>query len=206
MSKTGGVTSVAPAEVTDRFGRDGLRYYLLRAIPFGRDGTFSLEGLQQVYETELANELGNLINRVWRMVESYCDGQVPAVPSAPAPFADEFAQAREGLDAAMEQLHLRRAIEAGWATVRALNQYVETTAPWLLAKQDDAGEELAAVLYHCLAGLAEASRLLSPFLPDTTSRLLDALPHTAGVASDAGLRPTPGGSLGELGILFPKGD
>ncbi len=138
MSKTTG-NVVDPNPFIERYGIDALRYYLAREIRFGEDGTFTAEGFEARYSRELANELGNLLNRVTSMVERYRDGAVPADPGGDGELAGEVEGTVATVVAHVDALDLTRALEEAWGLVRRLNQLVEERAPWTLAKDPARG-------------------------------------------------------------------
>ena len=201
MSKSLGNT-LDPDEVMDRFGSDALRYYLMREVSFGQDGQVSPEGFETRYETELANDYGNLASRSLAMIERYRDGVVPeGVPDA------DLAQAFDGVVEQVEELfdsaEISKALDEIWELVRRLNRFVEETKPWELAKEDAESDRLDSVLYSLAEGLRVVTLLLHPFMPDTTARLLDRLGEPSRTLAEFGSRP--GGvpvSVGEP--LFPK--
>jgi methionyl-tRNA synthetase len=203
MSKSLG-NVLDPFQVMDMFGTDALRYYCLREVSFGQDGSVSTEGFEARYNAELANEYGNLANRTLAMIARYRDGVVPeSKPSA------ELAGELEGLAGAVrerfDRAELTAALEEIWSRgVRRLNRYVEEQAPWVLAKSDD-NERLDEVLYSLAEGLRVISVLLHAYMPETTTRLLDALGQDDLSLDGAGFGARPGGAtLGELPPLFPK--
>ena len=147
MSKTTG-NVVDPFPFIESYGIDALRYYLVREVRFGEDGTFTAEGFEARYAGELANELGNLLNRVISMIGRYRDGVVPADTGATAELAAEVAAAAEALVAATSpRLDLSRGVEDVWRLVQRLNRLVEERAPWTLAKDPDRAGELDQTLY-----------------------------------------------------------
>jgi methionyl-tRNA synthetase len=177
MSKTRG-NVLDPDSAVELFGVDGVRYLVLREIPFDRDGDVTLEGLVRRYNADLANDLGNLLNRTVSMANRYLDGQLPA-PSgadvdADAELASAAASAVEAYGAAMQRLHLDEALAAMMGLVRAGNGYAESQAPWQLSK---AGESQR--LGQVLAAMAEACRilghLLAPFAPSAARTLHEQL-------------------------------
>jgi methionyl-tRNA synthetase len=173
MSKSLG-NVLDPFEVIERFGADALRYYLFREVSFGQDGSVSAAGFESRYETELANEYGNLASRTLAMVDRYRDARVPADqpdPELSSGFDGVADRVRELLDAA----ELSQALEEIWKLVRRLNQYVEESRPWDLAKDEAAAGRLDTVLYNLAEGLRVTTLLLLPYLPETASTLLDAL-------------------------------
>jgi methionyl-tRNA synthetase len=200
MSKSLG-NVLDPFEVMDRFGTDALRFYLLRAVGFGADGPVSMESVEQRYDGELANELGNLASRVTAMVGRYRDGTVPA--AAPE-LADELAGLADDVARRMDAADLTGALDAIWARVRRLNRYVEEQAPWVLAKDPEQSERLDVVLATLVEGLRIVAVLLHPWMPSSTDKLLAALGTDdrsfAGASMGAGSVTT----VSRLDPLFPK--
>jgi methionyl-tRNA synthetase len=171
MSKSLG-NVLDPFEVIDRFGTDALRFYLLRDVPFGGDGTVSMEGVESRYGSELANDYGNLASRSIKMFLRYRDG---AVPAAEPLLADEFSSLGAEVARSIDAADLSGALEAIWQRIRRLNRFVEERAPWQLAKDPEKAEELDQVLATLAEGLRVVTVLLHPFLPETTDKLLAAL-------------------------------
>jgi len=173
MSKSLG-NVLDPFAVIERYGADALRFYLLRDVPFGQDGSVSTAAFELRYESELANELGNLASRTIAMVHRYRDGVAPAValdPELDGDFAGLAGEVRWLIDRA----ELTGALEVIWQRVRRLNRYVEECAPWQLAKDEGRAQELDRVLCTLLGGLRVLGVLLHPYLPASTDRLLAAL-------------------------------
>jgi len=172
MSKSAG-TGVAPGELIERFGVDAYRYYFLREVSFGQDGSFSLGSMLARYNAELANGLGNLASRVLAMVDSYFDGRVPRPSSGQAlgrlPVAAETAVKR--YDQAMLGLELSEAVAALDELVRESNRFLVDVAPWNLAKDPGMRQELADVLYAALEVLRVIAVLASPVMPEAASEL-----------------------------------
>lgn len=175
MSKTLG-NVIAPADLVTRFGADAARYLLVTDFPFGTDGDFDLDNLVARYNAELANDLGNLINRTVSMVNRYCESLVSAPGPDLAADAELKAMATSmfgEIDRALEKLEFVAAADAIHAVVTRANRYVEEMAPWKLAKSDR--ERLASVLYN----LVEAERLIAvavwAFMPSTSEKILDQL-------------------------------
>ncbi len=173
MSKSLG-NVLDPFAVIERFGADALRFYLLRDVPFGQDGSVSTAAFEQRYSSELANDFGNLASRTLAMAVRYRDGVVPAGEMDPA-LAPDFA----GLTARVEELigkaELTLALEEIWERVRRLNRYVEEQAPWRLAKDDARAGDLDRALSTLLEGLRVVAVLLWPYLPASAEKLLAAL-------------------------------
>jgi methionyl-tRNA synthetase len=202
MSKSLG-NVLDPFAVIDRFGADALRFYLLREVPFGQDGSVSTASFEQRYESELANELGNLASRTIAMVVRYRDGAVSAGAVDDALAAD-FAGLGEAVSGHLDKAELTLALDEIWQRVRRLNRYVEEQSPWQLAKDDSRAGDLDRVLRTLAEGLRAVTVLLWPYLPTSAERLLSALGAPdlsfAGAALGAGRieRVTP------IESLFPK--
>jgi methionyl-tRNA synthetase len=173
MSKSLG-NVLDPFEVMDRFGTDALRYYCFREVSFGQDGGVSTVTFGERYETELANELGNLASRTIAMITRYRDGELPGGELDPA-LAAEFDGLADQVGAAIDRGDLTQALEVIWQRVRRLNRYVEEQAPWQLAKDDARAGDLDRVLRTLAEGLRVVTVLLSPWLPESSVKLLDAL-------------------------------
>ena len=202
MSKSLG-NVLDPFEVIERFGADALRFYLLRDVSFGGDGSVSTASFELRYETELANELGNLANRTISMLLRYRDGVLAPVEPDPV-LAEDFAGLPDRVAAHIDRAELTLALEEIWQRVRRLNRYVEERAPFRLAKEDDRAEELTSVLGNLAEGLRSVTVLLWPYLPASAARLLDALG-----APDVSLQGAELGAGGiervsAIGALFPK--
>jgi methionyl-tRNA synthetase len=203
MSKSLG-NVLDPFEVIDQFGIDALRFYLMRDVAFGADGSVGMDAVTARYEAELANDYGNLASRTIAMIRRYRDGVVPDVATDPA-LADEFEGLTERVSSLLGRLEVTTALEEIWQRVRRCNRYVEERAPWQLAK-DPAS---AAALDQTLASLAEAVRvisvLLAAYIPESTGKLLDALAAPDTSLSRAAFAATGGGrTVAALEPLFPK--
>ncbi|MCU1408806.1 MAG: Methionyl-tRNA synthetase [Microbacteriaceae bacterium] len=209
MSKSK-LTGIAPSQITDTFGSDAFRYYFMRAISFGQDGSFSWEDLSARYQSELANGFGNLASRVIAMVMRYCDGEIPA----PGPFteADEAIRAaeRRSTDAAshaIDRLAIHEAIGAVWELVDELNGYITVQEPWSLAKDPANRERLQTVLYTAVRGLGTLAVLLSPVVPEATAKLWSALGgngEVTGQRIDRAWEWAGGTHVSPLEALFPR--
>lgn len=174
--------SIDPLELTAKYGNDALRYYLLREIPFGSDGDFSHERFEAVYNADLANELGNLVQRVAKMILQYRDGKITKRELQ----AHDVAE----IEKAVEECRFDVALKEIWARVRGLNQLVEEEKPWVLAKTDQ--DQLDQVLAHLVSDLLQVAVLLEPFLPETSAKIIKTF---------GGQKVNP-----SVGILFPKLD
>ncbi len=185
MSKSK-LTGIAPTEITDVFGSDAYRFYFLSAIAFGQDGSFSWEDLSARYQAELANGFGNLASRTVAMISKYFEGVVPA----PAAYTEGdltiqkiVADAATTADAAIERFRIDEAIAAIWTIVDALNGYITENEPWALAKDESTRERLGTVLYTAAEGLRALAVLLSPVMPESTSKLWVALGAAEGLGA-----------------------
>ncbi len=210
MSKSK-LTGIAPSEITETFGVDAFRYYFMRAISFGQDGSFSWEDLSARYQAELANGFGNLASRVIAMVTRYRDGVIPT----PSDFveADESIRATEravtaDADAAIERLAIHEALASIWTLVDELNGYITIQEPWALAKNPANSERLDTVLFTVVRGLGTLAVLLSPFIPDAAAKLWSAIGGNGAVADHnvrAAWEWTGGPSVTALeSSLFPR--
>jgi methionyl-tRNA synthetase len=214
MSKSLG-NVLDPDEVIAKFGADALRFYCFREVSFGQDGQISPAGFESRYETELADQYGNLANRVLSMIGRYREGIVPEAGAEPE-LAQDFEGAPDRVRAILDDAELTQALEEIWRLVRRLNQYVEERKPWELAKDEmraPTGREaeegaissgrLDAVLYGLAEGLRVTTLLLHAYMPETTGRLLEAIQEESRGLPDFGSRGG-GQRLGELAPLFPK--
>lgn len=178
MSKSKG-NVVDPVTMIDRYGLDALRYYLLREVPFGADGTFTPESFVERVNSDLANDLGNLLNRTVAMVYKYFDGEVPAfkagVTSFDAAIEEAAKEVYDKVEEAMEKLELSVALTAIGQFVSRSNKYIDETQPWVLAKDDSKREELASVMSHLVESLRVISILLQPFLTRTPRKIWEQL-------------------------------
>ncbi len=204
MSKSLG-NVLDPFEVIERYGPDALRFYLLRDVPFGQDGSVSTASFELRYESELANELGNLASRTIAMVHRYRDG-VPPPAAVDGELDGDFAGLAAEVEAMIDRAELTNALDAIWQRVRRLNRYVEERAPWQLAKDEANAGQLDTVLSTLVVGLRVLGVLLHPYMPSSTDRLLAALGceerslEGARWDSKQGL----GSAIGQLESLFPK--
>jgi methionyl-tRNA synthetase len=212
MSKSTG-NAVSPAELVDRFGADAYRYYFLRDVPFGSDGSISLESMVQRYNADLANDWGNLVSRLLNMTEKYCDGLVPQ-GSDPSPEDQDLLRIAGELPAVVEKrmaaLDYAGALECAWELIKRSNRYIEDSAPWNLAKSEETRSRLEAVLYNALEAVRIAALVTAPVLPNTSrevwSRLGLSDPNGVTDVMSAGKwGGLPAGSRVEKGeSLFPR--
>jgi methionyl-tRNA synthetase len=179
MSKTK-LTGIPPSAIVDVFGSDAFRYYFMRAIPFGQDGSFSWEDMAARYKAELADQFGNLASRLTSMVIRYRDGALPSPADEPA-LAAALATAVDTAEAAIDRIDLQGAINATMTFVREVNNYVTEQAPWQLAKDDANAAELDRVLYATAESLRAVAVLLNPIMPKASATLWHSLGAEAGL-------------------------
>ncbi len=203
MSKSLG-NVLDPFEAMEGYGTDALRFYLMRDVSFGGDGSVGIDAVRARYESELANEYGNLASRTIAMLLRYRDGSIPAVATDP-----ELVGAFEGLSAdvatLLDRLEVTQALELIWQRVRRLNRYVEERAPWQLARDPEAAGALDETLASLAEGVRVVSVLLHPYIPASTARLLEAIGSPRFGYEGASFAPhVSGGSVSALEPLFPK--
>jgi len=193
------------------FGVDAVRYYVLHEMPFGNDGILSYELLCERINSDLANVLGNLVNRTIAMTKKYFDGIVPA-HTAPKPLDEELKTLALGLPQAVENkmttLHVADAIDEIFTLLRRSNKYIDETTPWVLAKDEAKKERLGTVLYNLLESIRFAAVMLEPYLPATAESIFNQLnTQERSVNSLAGFDGIHAGdSVGEAAILFERID
>ena len=178
MSKSKG-NVIYPEMLVERYGLDPLRYYLMRSLPVGSDGTFTPEDYVGRINYELANDLGNLLNRTVAMINKYFGGQVPAYVENINTFDADLAKVVEENIAEyhkqMNAVDYPRALEAIWNIISRTNKYIDETAPWVLAKEDGDKEQLAAVMAHLAASLRVVAHLIQPFMMNTSNAIMEQL-------------------------------
>ncbi|WP_256030696.1 methionine--tRNA ligase [Leifsonia xyli] len=192
MSKSN-ATGIGPEQIVKAFGIDAFRYYFVRSIVFGQDGSFSWDDIHRRYNADLANGLGNLVSRTIAMITKYRAGIVPEA-AAPTAAEDEvrhtITQARANASAAIDRFALSEALGQVWTIVERLNSYITEQTPWSLARDEAQAHRLDTVLNTVAEGLRELAVLLRPFLPDTAQAIWAGLGAEA-VCGD--LRRSDGG-------------
>ncbi len=196
MSKTK-LTGIPPRQITDVFGSDAFRYYFMRAIPFGQDGSFSWEDMAARYKAELADQLGNLASRLTSMVGRYRDGRLPEKADEPV-LSEAAATAVATAEAAIDRIDLQGAILAAMDYVRVINNYVTDNAPWQVAKDESRAADLDRILYATAEALRVVAVLLNPVMPKACRTLWSSLGADAALGPISGARVQDAGTWGQL--------
>ena len=227
MSKSRGNVIYAD-KLAEHFGVDGVRYYALSEMPYGSDGSITYESVIKRYNTDLVNNLGNLVKRTLDMQKKYF-GNVIQAPTARETLDDELTEAcrkaYEGVKENMDTYHIADALECIFEMLRRANKYIDETAPWVLAKDDSKRERLGTVLYNLLETIRRAAVMLFPFVPATAEEILRELnatselkalersnsdarkryiPFSEFLSEQSGL--VPGGSVNDSKVLFARVD
>lgn len=211
MSKSRGNVIYAD-DLAERFGVDGVRYYALAEMPWATDGSITYESLIARYNTDLANNLGNLVNRTIAMTKKYFGGVIPTPVDTgdelDADLASVAAKARDGFIAAMDEYHIADAIEAVLTLLRRANKYIDETMPWALAKDESNRARLGTVMYNLLESIRFAAVLLTPIIPTSCEKIFAQL-STSLCGYDTierfGTR-SAGESVGKGEVLFARLD
>ncbi len=197
---------IDPIAVINEWGLDAFRFYVLRELDIGPDGNWTDAGFRSRYQAELANGLGNLVNRSLSMLKRYRNGVVPARSNE---LAADAAKAADETRALFKQSQLQSALQSIWGLVNRANKYVDETAPFKLAKDPAQAQRLDEVLYNLAESCRVLAVLLNPFLPGTSAKIyaqlgLTGTPDKLADAIWGGLQP--GATIGEPAALFPRKD
>ena len=212
MSKSKG-NVVDPNEMVDEFGVDAFRYFLLREVPFGLDGDFSQKALINRINSDLANDLGNLVSRALTMVKRYFEGVMPR-PDREEPEDKELKSLASDIlpkiEKNMNNLQFSEALEKIWKLVRETNKYIDYSQPWVLAKDKAKEKRLGTVLYNSLESLRIITILISPFMPTSSQKIWKQL----GIKEKLNKQPLksakewgkfpPGIKIGKIEAVFPR--
>ena len=211
MSKSRG-NAVYPMDLIERYGVDSVRYYLAKELPLGNDGLFSYERFIERFNNELANDLGNLVSRTVSMIDKYFGGNIPSAPVQNTEFdhllKDAATSAIAKTKESFESFELQDAILNTWVFVRRVNKYIDETAPWVLAKDENSKNLLASVMYHLAESLRVIAHLVAPYLVETAPKILEAI----GVTSDLNIENLAFGKeyndakVSKVGVLFQRLD
>lgn len=215
MSKSIG-NVIRPLDLVSSYGSDAVRYFLLREMSFGLDSSFSEEALEARYNSDLANDLGNLVSRTLAMVQKFTEGKIPAPHGEMTELDRQIIQAAEAMIieycAQMQEFHFHRALQAVWEVVGLANRYIVGNAPWELAKDPTKRDRLGLVIHNLLETLRLVALLLTPVMPETSAKMQNALGvdvDGASVLSGQGQWGgvlTSGRTVGLEGALFPRRD
>jgi methionyl-tRNA synthetase len=211
MSKSK-LTGIAPSDITKDFGVDAFRYYFLKAIPFGSDGSFSWEDMAARYTSELANDFGNLASRLIAMIEKYCDGKIPSIAKDES-LAALLDQSVKSADAAICALDFQGGINTIMDFCKRVNGYVTEKEPWVVAKDSSRKSELEGILYNTAESLRALAVLLHPVMPEVTEKLWQSLGAQSSLGdigkqqiskvANWGQLPT-GSVVTKTDVLFPR--
>lgn len=214
MSKSDG-HAISPTELAAKYGSDVVRYFLMREIPFDKDGDFTWEKFFARYNSDLGNDLGNLLNRVLNMLKRYHDGKVPtpaAYTDAENAIEEQYKKAMPDYARLVESLDFGATLRLVWEIIQTANKYVEDSAPWKLAKDPDQAEYLATVMFFLTEQLRRISYLIEPFMPNIAQKIRVQLgledEKAQNVLADIVLEGRAQSGVQTLGpiVLFPRID
>ena len=200
---------VEPHMLIQRFGVDGVRYFLTREAPIESDSTYDYGSILKRINSDLANDLGNLSSRALTMVQRYCDGLVPRAEPGSAPFQKQLEAIVASVPSTISAFAFPRLLTEIWSVVNAMNRYIVEEQPWVLAKNPADRQRLHNVLYNNCEGLRIIAALLAPVIPESADGLwkqlgLEPVASKAGLSSLAWGLLQPGTKLGEITPLFPR--
>jgi methionyl-tRNA synthetase len=209
MSKSLG-NVVDPVEAAERCGVDALRLYLAKEVPYGGDGDFTFERLEEKYNADLANNLGNLVSRVAAMTDRYRQGHLPAPDGRPVRLRTIASTALTDYRAAMERLAIHEGVGAAFTIIDATNLFIAETQPWALAKDDEKAGQLTAVLAEAAEAIRVAAVMLLPVMPRSAAEILRRVGHAAAPQecrlTDAEWRASGDKRVLNEGPLWPRKD
>jgi len=177
MSKSKG-NVIYPEPLIERYGLDAVKYFLLRELPFGQDGVFTPEGFVERFNSDLCNDLGNLLNRTIGMINKYFEGSIEDIPENKSEFdinlENDTLSLIDKIEPEFETYHINNAITTTWELISRTNKYIDETTPWVLAKNEDK-TELKVVMYHLVENLRKIAILICPYIKDSSEKIFAQL-------------------------------
>lgn len=207
MSKSKG-NVINPFEMVREYGLDPFRYFLLREVPFGNDGDFSQLALVGRINSDLANDLGNLLNRTLQMIKSYRNGVVPSCVNPQSELSEMSINTLEKVDDYLNNYQFDEALKSIWELIGRSNKFIDETAPWKLAKDESQSEQLNFVLLNLYEALRLSALLIAPFMPDTSKKILQQLGDDREILlfDDFKWGEGAGKTINKAEVLFPRID